>query len=68
MRTSEDIFPYLMHFQCHYDEAVVIHLDGKHSPAPAMLRLRHPAAFFVFTTYGATRPARDEPRLCPTGC
>ena len=24
-----DIFPYLMCFQCHYDEAVVVHLDGE---------------------------------------
>lgn len=42
-----DTFPYLMRFQCHYDEAVVVHLDGRNSPAPDMLRLRHQGSFFT---------------------
>jgi hypothetical protein len=41
-----DVFPYLMRFQCHYDEAVVVRLDGEHNIAPAMLRLRHQGSFF----------------------
>jgi len=40
--------PYLDHFQCHFDIAVVVHLDGKRSPVPAMLRLRHAGSFFSF--------------------
>ncbi len=40
------VFPYLMHFQCHYDEAVVIHLDGRRTPIPKFLRLRHAGSFF----------------------
>ncbi|MFZ1991876.1 MAG: hypothetical protein WAW96_19135 [Alphaproteobacteria bacterium] len=50
--TSDDdldiqlIFPYLMYFQCHFDEAVVIHLNGKRSPIPPMLHLRHEGSFF----------------------
>ena len=40
--------PYLNHFQCHFDIAVVVHLDGKRSPVPAMLRLRHAGSFFSF--------------------
>jgi len=38
--------PYLMYFPCNYDEAVVIHLGGRRSPIPAMLRLRHAGSFF----------------------
>jgi hypothetical protein len=41
-----DVFPYLMRFQCHYDEAVVVRLDGERNIAPAMLRLRHQGSFF----------------------
>jgi hypothetical protein len=41
-----DVFPYLMRFQCHYDEAVVVRLDGEHNIAPAMLHLRHQGSFF----------------------
>ena len=40
--------PYLDHFQCHFDIAVVVHLDGKQTPAPASLRLRHAGSFFSF--------------------
>ncbi|HXZ67227.1 MAG TPA: hypothetical protein VEH07_01415 [Alphaproteobacteria bacterium] len=40
------VFPYLMYFQCHFDEAVVIHLNGKRSPIPLMLHLRHEGSFF----------------------
>lgn len=41
-----DLFPYLVHFQCHFDVAVVIHLDGKRTPVPAMLKLRRAYDFF----------------------
>lgn len=40
------VFPYLMYFQCHFDEAVVIHLNGKRSPIPSILHLRHAGSFF----------------------
>ena len=39
-------FPYLMLFQCHYDEVVVIRSGGKASPVPDQLRLRHRGSFF----------------------
>jgi hypothetical protein len=37
--------PYLDHFQCHFDIALVVHLDGKRTPVPAMLQLRHAGSF-----------------------
>jgi len=40
--------PYLNHFQCHFDIALVVHLGGKRTPVPAMLRLRHNGSFFSF--------------------
>jgi hypothetical protein len=43
-----DDMPYLNHFQCHFDIAVVVHLDGKRTPIPSMLRLRHAGTFFSF--------------------
>ena len=45
MRTA---VPYLDHFQCHFDIAVVVHLGGKRTPVPAMLRLRQNGSFFSF--------------------
>ncbi len=39
-------FPYLMLFQCHFDEVVVIRSGGKASPAPPLLKLRHSGSFF----------------------
>jgi len=44
----QDDMPYLNHFQCHFDIAVVVHLDGKRTPVPPMLRLRHAGTFFSF--------------------
>ncbi len=41
------VFPYLMKFQCHFDEAVVIHLGGVRSAVPSMLRLRRSGSFFA---------------------
>jgi len=41
-----NVFPYLMRFQCHYDAAVVIHLNGRRSDIPPMLKLRHEGSFF----------------------
>ena len=40
--------PYLNHFQCHFDIAVVVHLGGKRTPVPPMLRLRQAGSFFSF--------------------
>jgi hypothetical protein len=51
MDTDEDMresVPYLNHFQCHFDIAVVVHLGGKRTPVPHMLRLRHAGSFFSF--------------------
>ena len=42
-----NVFPYLMRFQCHYDEAVVIHLGGHRATIPPMLKLRHAGSFFA---------------------
>jgi hypothetical protein len=49
MDADEDmpvIFPYLKYFQCHFDIAVVVHLDGKRSAMPAMLKLRRAGSFY----------------------
>ena len=40
--------PYLNHFQCHFDIAVVVHLGGKRTPVPSTLRLRRAGSFFSF--------------------
>jgi hypothetical protein len=40
------IFPYLIHFPCHYDEALVIRSGASPSAAPALLKLRHQGSFF----------------------
>jgi hypothetical protein len=41
-----DVFPYLIYFQCHFDQAVVIRGDGPASRVPPMLHLRYRASFF----------------------
>ena len=41
------VFPYLMRFQCHYDYAVVVHLNGHRSPVPSMLHSVHEGSFFA---------------------
>jgi len=46
--TMRETVPYLNHFQCHFDIAVVVHLGGKRTPVPAMLRLRQNGSFFSF--------------------
>ena len=49
MDADEDIpmvFPYLKYFQCHFDIAVVVHLDGKRTPVPPMLKLRRAGSFY----------------------
>ena len=38
---------YLRYFPCHYDEALVVHLNGARSPVPALLKLRHQGSFFA---------------------
>ena len=43
----QDDFPYLLYFPCHYDEAVVMDMGGKRTPAPDMLKLRHAGSFFA---------------------
>jgi hypothetical protein len=42
----KNVFPYLMRFQCKYDMAVVIHLDGPRAQVPKMLKPRHEGSFF----------------------
>ena len=42
----QHVFPYLLHFQCNYDEVALIHLNGHRSPVPDMLRLHHAGSFF----------------------
>jgi hypothetical protein len=45
MRTT---VPYLDHFQCHFNIAVVVHLGGTRTPVPTMLKLRQSGSFFSF--------------------
>jgi hypothetical protein len=40
------VFPYLIHFQCHFDYAVVIHSGGKQTPPPDMLARVQAGSFF----------------------
>ena len=42
-----DIFPYLMFFQCHFDQAVVIHGAGRHARVPDMLRAPKEGTFYT---------------------
>ena len=42
-----DVFPYLKFFQCHFNEAVIIHGEGEPSPVPEFLTLRHAGSFFT---------------------
>jgi len=45
-RDIREVFPYLLHFQCHFDVAVVIHLGGHRSSIPDMLAPMHEGSFF----------------------
>jgi hypothetical protein len=51
-----DVFPYLVYFQCHFDEAIVIRGDAPASRIPSMLHLRHQASFF--SLYDISREAK----------
>ncbi len=55
----EDTFPYLKFFQCHFDEAVVIHGGGEQTEVPDFLTLRHAGSFFslydIHPTHACTR-------------
>ncbi len=51
-----DVFPYLMLFQCHFDQAVVIHGHGAHARVPAMLQPRREGSFY--TLYDIVPDAR----------
>ena len=51
----QDVFPYLEHFQCHFDEAIVIYGKGAHSRVPGMLKLRRDGSF-----YGVYDIVRDK--------
>ena len=44
--TMRENVPYLSHFQCHFDIALVVHLGGERTPVPSMLKLRHQGSFF----------------------
>jgi hypothetical protein len=50
-----EVFPYLLRFQCRYDVAVLVHLDGQRSAVPDMLKLEHAGSFFSLY-----RVRRDE--------
>ena len=54
--------PYLNHFQCHFDVAVVVHLGGKRTPVPPMLRLRHAGSFFSFYDILPDRSCHRSPQ------
>ena len=43
----ENVFPYLMRYQCHYDKAVVIHLNGPRTRVPVLLHLYRAGSFFA---------------------
>ena len=62
-RTCSENVPYLNHFQCHFDVAVVVHLDGKRTPVPPMLQLRHAGSFFSFYDILPDRSCRVKPSL-----
>jgi hypothetical protein len=50
MEVDEDyqnVFPYLDHFQCHFDQAIVVRGAGPPSRVPPMLRLRHDGSFYA---------------------
>ena len=46
----ENVFPYLMRYQCRYDKAVVIHLNGPRTRIPAPLHLYRAAVSSRSTT------------------
>ncbi|MEI9990780.1 MAG: hypothetical protein WDM86_12145 [Rhizomicrobium sp.] len=63
MEADEDyraVFPYLMHLQCSFDEALVIHGAGPHSRPPAMLRKRLEGSFY--TLYDIVPDKNCSPR------
>jgi hypothetical protein len=43
----ETVFPYLMRFQCHFDQVLMVHGGGLRSPVPPMLKLRHEGSFYT---------------------
>ena len=51
----QNVLPYLLFFQCHYDEALVIRGDGTLSKVPPMLRLRYTGSFFALYDVVADR-------------
>jgi hypothetical protein len=42
----QNVFPYLKHFQCHFDQAIVIRGKGARSRIPGMLKLREDGSFY----------------------
>jgi hypothetical protein len=42
-----NVFPYLVFFQCHFDQAVIVHGAGPLTPVPALLRLKHRGSFYA---------------------
>lgn len=56
----ENVFPYLMRYQCHYDKAVVIHLNGPRTRIPVPLHLYRAGSFFsiydIHPAAGCARP------------
>ena len=43
----ETVFPYLMRFQCHFDQVLMVHGGGTRSPVPPMLKPRHEGSFYT---------------------
>ncbi|HEY0104735.1 MAG TPA: hypothetical protein VGB91_01530 [Rhizomicrobium sp.] len=41
-----DVYPYLRHFQCHFDQVIAIEGPGPHAPVPPLLRLRASGSFY----------------------
>ena len=42
-----DIYPYLVRFQCHFDQTMVVRGAGRHSRIPPMLRLVADHSFYA---------------------
>jgi hypothetical protein len=56
-----NVFPYLMRYQCHYDKAVVIHLNGPRTRIPAPLHLYRAGSFFSIYDIQPTADCAKKP-------
>ncbi len=53
-KIHEDL-QYMLHFECYYDAAVLIHISGIPHDVPAALKIRHRGSFF--SLYDVMKPA-----------